>query len=59
MLKPFKLNVFQLQMFERFVRGSDAASLQITFSTYYYITRYATIPAHNIDGTSPFVTLTK
>jgi len=46
-------------MFERFVRESDAASLQITFSTYYYITRYATILAHNIDGTSPFVTLTK
>jgi len=35
MLKPFKRNVFRLQMIERFVRGSDAAFCQITWTTCY------------------------
>jgi len=33
MLKLFKRNIFYLQAYERFVRGVDAASCQITLTT--------------------------
>ena len=49
MLKPFKWNVFWVQMIEQFVRGGDAASRQITLTTcYHYYRLYFILTFHGI-----------
>jgi len=55
MLKPFKWNVFWVQMIEQFVRGGDAASRQITLTTsYHYYRLYFILTFHGIVCTVSF-----